>query len=301
LTPLLLALWVSHRYRLTRWGAFSWGLVGAIIGQVHLSGWFVAFGLIVGTLIAERFEMMPRSAHWRMWLLGTGLGLLPAIPWLIELPGMTIPTGLDSTFQSTLGKIPGYLYGLVASATSALPYGFLGTGEMTDDLLIRPTVGGIRFHVYEWLTIYLIVIYAARIIATIVGAIKTTFRALRQRAQKARATDSLAPAPAGAAIDALERPGSVTRFYVLSAFVVPFVSLFLGTNMYFYHYFFVFCPFLFVMIAQWFLPWRRCLFGMVVAQALMTVAFLNYIHDTGGTDRGEYGVTFARQMAAKGR
>ncbi len=42
LTPFLLVLWVSHRFRLARWGAFTWGLVGALIGQVHLSGWFVA-------------------------------------------------------------------------------------------------------------------------------------------------------------------------------------------------------------------------------------------------------------------
>ena len=81
LTPLLLLLWISHQHRQSRWGAFAWGLVGALIGQVHLSGWFVAAGLFIGTVAAERLRCLPRSQNWRRWLLGTVLGLAIALPW----------------------------------------------------------------------------------------------------------------------------------------------------------------------------------------------------------------------------
>ena len=81
LTPLLLLLWISHRYRLARWGAFTWGLVGALIGQVHLSGWFVAMGLAIGTVVAECRGSLPRSRYWHFWLLGSVLGLISALPW----------------------------------------------------------------------------------------------------------------------------------------------------------------------------------------------------------------------------
>ena len=70
LTPLLLLLWISHQHRQARWGAFTWGLVGAVIGQVHLSGWFVAMGLVLGTVIAECRGSLPRSRYWHWWLLG---------------------------------------------------------------------------------------------------------------------------------------------------------------------------------------------------------------------------------------
>ena len=70
----------------------------------------------------------------------------------------------------------------------------------------------------------------------------------------------------------------------------------LSTNVYFYHYFYALCPFLYVGIATLMLPWRRVLFGLVIAQALMGTIFLNYIHRKGGIVNGEYGVTYNRQM-----
>ena len=67
------------------------------------------------------------------------------------------------------------------------------------------------------------------------------------------------------------------------------------TDMYFYHYFFVLCPFLFVLVAYCMLPWRCVLLAVVIAQALISYLFLDYVHQKGGTTRGEYGLTYARQ------
>jgi hypothetical protein len=89
--------------------------------------------------------------------------------------------------------------------------------------------------------------------------------------------------------------GASTGFYLWSAIAIPAVALFFATDVYFYHYFFVFCPLVFVLIARWILPWRRTLLGLVLAQALMAIIFLLYIHENGGCGRGEYGLCYGRQ------
>jgi hypothetical protein len=116
LTPFLLLLWISHQHRQVRWGAFAWGLVGALIGQVHLSAWFVAVGLVVGTVVAECRGRLPRSRYWQWWLFGTLLGLTIALPWARAGP----------VVKMVSGRVVGYLYGLASSASSAFPYQALG-------------------------------------------------------------------------------------------------------------------------------------------------------------------------------
>ena len=86
-----------------------------------------------------------------------------------------------------------------------------------------------------------------------------------------------------------------TRFYLWSTIGIPSILYILTTNVYFYHYFYVLCPFLFVLVAACMLPWRRVLLGLVIAQAVMSATYLTYLHQNGGTRRGEYGPSYARQ------
>ena len=44
------------------------------------------------------------------------------------------------------------------------------------------------------------------------------------------------------------------------------------------------------------LPWRRVLLGLVIAEALISLVFLSYVHQTGGKIDGEYGLSYARQQ-----
>ena len=76
LTPFLLLLWIAHRHRQSRWGAFAWGLVGALIGQIHLSGWFVAAGLAIGTAAAEWRGRLARTRFWHWWIAGGAAGVV---------------------------------------------------------------------------------------------------------------------------------------------------------------------------------------------------------------------------------
>ena len=68
--------------RETVWGAFFWGLIGAWLGQIHMSGFFFAASLFLWTAF---FKIGSKPTHWRAWLSGSILGALPLIPWFIYL------------------------------------------------------------------------------------------------------------------------------------------------------------------------------------------------------------------------
>lgn len=65
-----------------RKGAFIWGLAGACIGQVHMSGFFLAGALFFSTFIRERFNSKTR---WAGWFAGSVLGALPLVPWFLHI------------------------------------------------------------------------------------------------------------------------------------------------------------------------------------------------------------------------
>jgi hypothetical protein len=72
-----LAMLVGWWYRDRRWGAFLWGLVGACLGQIHMSGFFFAAGFLAWAALFDR-----KRVAWLGWLAGSFLGALPLVPWL---------------------------------------------------------------------------------------------------------------------------------------------------------------------------------------------------------------------------
>jgi hypothetical protein len=297
LTPLLLLLWISHRHRRSRWGAVAWGMIGALIGQVHLSGWFVAAGLAAGTAVAEWRGRLVRSRSWRWWLVGTLLGLSIALPWARALPRspMSLPAG--SIGDIVTSHVLATLYNLAATATSLLPFSSLGLGHDTEDYEIHPIVAGIPTQVPTLLSWFTFLAIVMRILVRLFGAIvapglRWSLRMIGHGGSTRPDGDRSAlsePAQAG-----VERAS--TAFYLWSTVAIPSTLFVLTTNVHFYHYYYVLCPFLFVLFAACILPWRRLLLGLVIAQALMSCVFLSYIHENGGTPRGEYGLSYARQM-----
>lgn len=83
----LMGWWRKERF----WGAFVWGWVGAWLGQIHMSGFFFSAALFLWTLLPKRTEtetepapdQPPPRTNWKSWLLGSVLGSLPLIPWLL--------------------------------------------------------------------------------------------------------------------------------------------------------------------------------------------------------------------------
>jgi hypothetical protein len=69
-------LWIAWHYRQKRIGAFFWGLIGICLGQIHLSGFIFAAGVFLWTIFHDR------RTKWGFWLLGSLFGAIPLIPWL---------------------------------------------------------------------------------------------------------------------------------------------------------------------------------------------------------------------------
>jgi hypothetical protein len=62
-------------------GAFVWGIFGALLGQVHMAGFFLALAIAAGTFLVP--EQRAR-ARWAPWVAGTVVGAAPLVPWLVH-------------------------------------------------------------------------------------------------------------------------------------------------------------------------------------------------------------------------
>jgi len=69
-------LW-GQRKRHTLLGAALWGCFGALLGQIHMSGFFAAAALLIVTIAQDRLR-------WNVggWLVGSVLGSLTLLPWV---------------------------------------------------------------------------------------------------------------------------------------------------------------------------------------------------------------------------
>lgn len=73
-------LWWCWWRRDRRGGALSWGALGMLMGQVHLSGFFLAAALAGWT----RWRAGGPETRWRWWWAGTLVAALPLVPWAFE-------------------------------------------------------------------------------------------------------------------------------------------------------------------------------------------------------------------------
>ena len=62
-------------------GSFFWGFLGAVVGQIHMAGFFFAPALAIWTRIFDP----NRKTRWIPWFAGSALGALPAVPWMLYL------------------------------------------------------------------------------------------------------------------------------------------------------------------------------------------------------------------------
>jgi hypothetical protein len=79
---ILLMSWYKRDRKLA---AFIWGLVGAFIGQIHMSGFFYAASLFLWTAAFSSPKFFKRSdektTQWLPWFAGSVIGAIPLIPW----------------------------------------------------------------------------------------------------------------------------------------------------------------------------------------------------------------------------
>lgn len=85
--------------RSSRKGAFFWGLVGACLGQIHMSGFFFALGFTLWAALFDRTSRIP----WKAWFAGSCVGSITLLPWiwnlLTERTGHSIGYGFQEASQ----------------------------------------------------------------------------------------------------------------------------------------------------------------------------------------------------------
>lgn len=86
--PFFVMLTLMGWWRRTSWGyALLWGMIGAWLGQIHMSGFFFAAALFVWTACFDPLRANQQSTksktHWVGWFAGSVLGALPLVPWAI--------------------------------------------------------------------------------------------------------------------------------------------------------------------------------------------------------------------------
>jgi hypothetical protein len=278
----LMAFW-SRRGRM---GALTWGLMGAVLGQIHMSGFFFSAGMLLWVLAFEKGSVHKR-ASWKYWLAGSILGALPLLPWLAYFlskeSGSPTQFSWDQPFQlryfvfwlsDPLGFHLGHPLGL-----------HLGEGVFTQNS---------RFFEYPlWDDKPTYGVAAANVIAALVGAraLASAYRALRRNKWALKSTltgreseTAFAQSAAGLGYGGLITASTVLvrRYYLIVTFPLQWVwlsRLSLSDPR----------P-----AAQ--RRGRAALALLWLAHLFISIQFLRFVHTNGGSEKGDYGTSYRSQV-----
>ena len=269
-----MALLLGWWHRRLRWGALLWGLVGVGLGQIQLGGFFFAAGFVLWALLFDR-----RSVRWLYWLLGSALGAIPLIPWLVALLQSDGPSR-----QPDLGlllQLPFYQHWFSLSLGLNLNYSL---GDNYLEFLAQPIIAGRSLYLVTALHVAIVSLFAFMLL-----------RLVRQ----------LFKAPAAVRID-LPGRSSPSTFAISSAFWGYGGLLTLSLVPIYLHYLIILFNLPYLAVA-WIAGFpsqfnahaqttsRRLLTALCLCQVLLTLSFLGFIHEK-QVIQGDYGTTYRTQQ-----
>jgi hypothetical protein len=199
-----------------------------------------------------------KSVKWIPWLAGTAIGLLPLLPWASHLA--TTPEARPAAEKVvTLDLF--FLLAFKNAWGVGLDYSL---GEETGAFLRGPTVAGISTGLLRWSHLALIGL-----------AVYGAYRLWLER-------NSLVVPP-------------LLRLHFWGTLIGAGLFQLAGAHLH-VHYLIVWSP-VFSMAAAWVLYRRpRWLVAAALLQLFITASFLYYVHENGGVRRGDYGITYRRQI-----
>ena len=150
LSPLILLLYVGRAAASDALGAFVWGLAGAAMGQIHLSGFFLAGGVFLKTLVDRWRARDDVATRWAWWLAGSCCGGVGLISWylILRLSGARsrdASLSVAGLYQSDTDFYR--LWGELAVGHTAWFSYTMDLGH----LLSLPKVAGVPTHLVGWL------------------------------------------------------------------------------------------------------------------------------------------------------
>jgi hypothetical protein len=274
LVSLLVCWWRRDR----RWGAFGWGVFGALLFQIHVGMLFYAIALMFYTWFCDRARVA-----WRWWLAGSLVGVLPALPWFYYLSTTADRPGHEAHELHRLVEFKYWTHWASEPLGVGLSYSL---GPDMTELLASPRIGARETHGLALVQVFVIGVGACLFLYA-------TIRWWRER-------PSL-----GAWLGA----GRCQTDLVLHAVLWGFGLVLTATCLRFYrHYLLLAFPFPMLWLARIALPWgasqrqrawgRRALLGICLASGLITVSTLFWIHRHGGAAVGGYGPSYASSIAS---
>jgi len=254
------------------WGAALWGLAGALLGQIHMSGFFLAAAFLLCEVGLGRLRRARVATRWPAWLAGTLAGAWPLLPWVRYV----LETG-DARRGGSWGNVASlrfYRSWISDSLGLGLDYSL---GPHYLDFLRHPLFGTRDLYPALYLHGAAFAIGAS----LLYGWGRSVWSARRE----------LLRAPAGP-LAALSEEG----FTVLAAFAGFGALLTLSGVFVHRHYLIVTFPLEWLMLALLALrytPRPRVILSLLwVAQLALSLTFLHYIHVNHGAPGGDYGKVY---------
>jgi hypothetical protein len=266
LPPFGFLIFLGHQWRDRVWGAFLWGFVGAIVGQIHMIGFFWQPALLGWTLWTERLsgrDSAPARTRWGSFAIGTGLGGLPLLPWVQYLLAHGLNGGGKRHFAPEF-----YLQWLTTGWGLNLEHQM---GKVFwREFLAEPRIGGLA--TYGMAIAHLLLALAG--LATLIAWV--TSKAYRQQV---RSVPGYAP----------------MRFYLMAGAIGMGLWLTgMGQRVPVYYLTMLFpLPYLWVAVICKANP--RWLGAIIVLQLAISMTFLGFIHQQGGIADGTYGPAYRLQ------
>jgi hypothetical protein len=263
----------SNSYRNKGWGAFIWGLAGALIGQIHMSGFFLALGLFVFTLVHDHYNKI--KIRWVYWLVGSIIGSISLVPWISFL--INNPQASKISFWHIF-QFNFYIYWFLDSLGLNIYYSLRKDFWM---FIKEPIVLGIPTYIIAIVHIFLVAI-GILLLSKITAYISKIYHTFRQKNFIKQFFTGM----------------SQTKFYLFAVLLGLGVFMTLSGTTIYQHYLICAFPLSYIFLAKMLQQHKRLMMSVIIAQMLITVCFLIFIHKNNGAMQGDYGRTYHIQIEA---
>jgi hypothetical protein len=261
LPPFCFLMVLGHQFRIQAWGALLWGFVGAIVGQVHMSGFFFQPILVAWTLWAERGER--GKTRWLSFTLGSAIGILPLLPWIQYLATHGIKSAGGRNFVPEF-----YLQWLTTGWGLNLEHQL--DQVFWQVFLAEPRIAGVP--TYGMAIVHLGLALVA--LGTLVAWVKS--KTYRQQVRSVPGFEGL-------------------KFYLTAGAIgMGLLLTGIGQRVPVYYLTMLF-PFPYVWVAVMMRSKANWLSAIVAAQLVISMTFLGFIHQQGGIADGKYGPVYHLQ------
>lgn len=271
---LLLASWLRRDRPL---GAFGWGFLGALLGQIHMSGFFFAASLWLWTILFGSNLRQPRPPRWTAWGIGSAAAALPLVPWAhAVLLDSAAFHRLTASLSWPQPRLLWQFWGLWLTDGLGLGLDYsLGNAEF-GRFLKHPLVAGHFTYLIGLIHAFIVVLAFVCGVEALRSFRSGSFRWKHLLAGDGSETSLLLAAALGGYGLLLTLTGiEVFRHYLLVTFPLEWVGLaFVAARR---------SRTTYVLLALWF------------CQLALSIGFLSYIHVYGGAPTGDYGVAYSRQ------